>query len=75
MEDQITNLRIGHQLHQMLRDSRSMLKLDITKAFDSVSWAFLIKVMQHMGFGQIWRHDLWSAGLLLNTSFTEWLPR
>jgi len=32
-----------------------LLKIDITKAFDTVSWAFLLEVMQHMGFGQRWR--------------------
>jgi hypothetical protein len=27
------------------------LKLDISKAFDSISWAFLIEVFVHLGFG------------------------
>jgi hypothetical protein len=35
-------------LHQQ-RHPRLMLKLDITKAFDSVSWPFLIEVLQNLG--------------------------
>lgn len=31
-----------------------LLKLDIARAFDTVSWPFLIELMQYMGFGQIW---------------------
>jgi hypothetical protein len=42
--------RLFHQQNM----PRLLFKLDITKAFDSVSWPFLIEVMQHMGFGHIW---------------------
>jgi hypothetical protein len=41
-------------LHQR-KQSSILLKLEISKAFDSISWSFLLEVMQHMGFGQIWR--------------------
>ena len=34
--------------------SSLFLKLDISKAFDSVSWAFLLDVLVHLGFGPRW---------------------
>lgn len=46
--------------------SRLLFKIDIPKAFDSVSWPFLIEVMQHYGFGQIWRDMI--CGLLASSS-------
>jgi hypothetical protein len=52
-------------LHQQ-KMARLLFKLDITKAFDSASWSFLIEVMVHMGFGQIWRDII--CGLLASSS-------
>jgi hypothetical protein len=46
-----------------------LLKLDISKTFDSVSWPFLLEVMRHMGFGQIWRDII--SGLLYSASTRE----
>lgn len=51
--------------------SAVMLKLDISKAFDSVSWAFLLEVLAHRGFGDKWRSLLSN---LLSTSSTRILP-
>ena len=31
-----------------------LLKLDIARAFDTVSWSFLIELMQFLGFGHVW---------------------
>jgi hypothetical protein len=49
-----------------------LLKLDITKAFDSVKWEYLLEVMKQIGFGQHWRDMMaliWSTStsrILLN---------
>jgi hypothetical protein len=49
-----------------------LLKVDIAKAFDTVSWAFLIDLLRHMGFSQRWRNwvsillSMVSTRLLLN---------
>jgi hypothetical protein len=44
-----------------------LLKIDIVKAFDTVSWEFLLELLRHLGFGARWR-DCVSA--LLFTSST-----
>lgn len=36
------------------RAPRILLKVDIAKAIDSVAWAFLIEIMEHLGFPWTW---------------------
>ena len=45
-----------------------LLKLDIARAFDSVSWPFLLQLLQHLGFGPRWRE--WIS-MLLSTASTR----
>jgi hypothetical protein len=54
-----------------------LLKLDITKAFDNVSWEYLLETMEHVGFGPRWRHMMaliWASstsGILLNVELSK----
>lgn len=57
----------ARQLHN-LKSPRVLLKLDIARAFDSVSWPFLLEAMQHLGFGPRWCE--W-VSILVSTSSTR----
>lgn len=45
-----------------------LLKLDIARAFDSVSWEYIMELLQRMGFPPRWRD--WVALLLSSSSST-----
>ncbi|KAM0845670.1 hypothetical protein ACQ4PT_056196 [Festuca glaucescens] len=45
-----------------------LLKLDFTRAFDNVSWTFLLSILRQRGFGPRW--IMWIA-LLLSTATTQ----
>lgn len=49
------------ELHKNKRPSL-FLKLDIAKAFDSVSWSYLMELLEVLGFGPKWR--FWVTALL-----------
>ena len=45
-----------------------LLKIDIVKSFDTVSWTFLLEALQHMGFGRRWKN--WIL-VILGTASTK----
>lgn len=55
----------ARRLHA-LKEPTILLKLDLTKAFNSVQWPFLLEVLSRMGFGRRWIE--WICGLLANSS-------
>jgi hypothetical protein len=64
-------------VQQVVRSSKKkipniFIKLDISKAFDSVNWPYIVEIKSHLGFGERWINwisVLWctaSSCLLLN---------
>ncbi|WVZ68943.1 LOW QUALITY PROTEIN: hypothetical protein U9M48_017814 [Paspalum notatum var. saurae] len=57
--------RVIRKLHKIKRKAL-FIKLDISKAFDSINWPYLLEVLEVLGFGTRWRN--WIAALLATSS-------
>lgn len=51
-----------------LRKPTALVKLDISKAFDTIQWPLLLEILEQIGFGAWWR--AWICGIL-STSTTK----
>ncbi|XP_026400427.1 uncharacterized protein LOC113296333 [Papaver somniferum] len=54
-----------NELHIKRKDGNIGLKLDITQAFDTVSWSFVLEVFRRYGFSEDW--CLWILNILQST--------
>ena len=66
LHDNFRNVQLTCKALHRARRSCILLKVDIARAFDSVDWVFLLKVLSHMGFGQRWRD--WMSAILATAS-------
>jgi retron-type reverse transcriptase len=57
--------KVIQKLHKS-KQSALFVKLDISKVFDSVNWAYLLEVLRALGFSQKWRN--WIATILGSSS-------
>lgn len=59
-----------HAIQKCKRENQNFcaLKLDLSKAYDRVDWAFLDGVLQRMGFGESWRK--WTMSCMTSVRYS-----
>uniref|UniRef100_A0A8R7V0H0 Reverse transcriptase domain-containing protein n=1 Tax=Triticum urartu TaxID=4572 RepID=A0A8R7V0H0_TRIUA len=65
IQENFLHVQNAARLFHKSRKPAVLLKLDLAKAFDLISWAYLLDMLEARGFGQRWRE--WIA-MLLRTS-------
>lgn len=51
-ENELLAQEIVKDINKKTRHVNVMVKLDMTKAYDRISWVFLTKIMRNFGFGE-----------------------
>ena len=65
----ISRFKAAHLMAKLLHRKKTtcaLLKIDISKAFDSLNWPFLLELLSHMGFSRRWVN--WISMILSSSS-------
>jgi hypothetical protein len=65
------NFLLVRQLARKINDRRQkgvLIKLDVSRPFDSISWSFLLEVLRGLGFSELWCSRV---AILLRTASTR----
>jgi hypothetical protein len=66
IQDNFHYVQSAAKLLHVRKKPSLLLKIDITQAFDSIAWPFLLEIMQHVKFSQRWLD--WTSTLLSTAS-------
>jgi len=68
LHDNFKGAQLTAKLLHKKKKASALLKIDISKAFDSIDWRFLLGLLAHMGFSRRWLN--WIS-LLLSSASTK----